>query len=201
MATWEECNKPIAPITPPPRPSGGDSNLVRGTFSFDEAGTHDISIPYTGNGYPVAVLIGRKDGAGDDWKNDFTKSFATLSAALWKEDFTTEPTYEAGSDANKYFLWIMQRSTQASLGTSVSGQPEFEFAVDEPAPGGGSQVKLLYRIRDAKTLSVYVCDTTQQGYVYGLAPNIEYQYYIIYADGADKTAKVDSAIVDTSEVG
>lgn len=63
MATWEECNKPIEPITPPPSPSpspsGGSGifivtvSLVDGTLVADK--TYDEIVAAIQAGTPVFV--------------------------------------------------------------------------------------------------------------------------------------------------
>lgn len=189
MATWEECNKPIAPITPPPRPSGGDPNIVRGTFKGTTGGAMDVDIPYTGNGYPVGIRIAVKDGVSNVTPLKY-------NVVLWtaqKSDASTEPKYE-GDEEDKYTYVHYYKMTGTSY--IAAGAAAFAIAKDEDSDHATNKV---VRIKDSDTLSVCIANDGEDSW--GFINGVEYEYTVIYADKVDKTAKVDSAIVDTSEVG
>lgn len=192
MATWEECNKPIAPITPPPRPSGGDSNLVRGTFTGTEQGAMEVEIPYTGDGYPIGLLISFKDGyAGKEYEINTNN---TILFSVWKYDMSLEPDYDGSGNDDGYTL-----STYTKTSSSYTASGSYLAFTANNANPLGTNPSTVITIKDNKTLGVYIAPSSGSGR--GFMPNVEFEYVVIYADKVDKTAKVDSAIVDTSEVG
>lgn len=158
---------------------GGASNVVTGTFEGTTTGAAmDVTIPYTGDGYPVAIMIypSRSDA---DTINTLVQRYAIRD--YFAEKYNTNPPSYSGTGADdgliataKYKNVDSAYTIYAAGGTSVtstSGMTKYFNDEDATASADGA-----VKIRSNKKISVFIAGTS-----YGFAANIEYTYYIIYS--------------------
>lgn len=156
---------------------GGASNIVTGTFKGTTTGAAmDVTLNYTGNGYPIAVMIYPTNGVvGNSAFYDLLQRYAI---AIWsgaKRNVDASPTYggqSSGVDAmSDLYMYKSSSSTKTSY-SQGSGYNQTVYNDTDSSNTGGNAVK----IRSKTKLSVYIADTS-----YGFAANIEYTYWVIYS--------------------
>lgn len=157
--------------------SSGLTNVVTGTFTLNStsAGTAvDISIPYTGTGYPVILVI-VVDG-GVDGNADYAQLIDRYSVAMrcyTKEYFSQAPTYASSGNENIYRLQYSQKSSDTSP-TTYGGSTTVSYlthSVDAVSSSTNS-----VRIKSPTTMSVFAKQTS-----YGFSTGITYRYLILYS--------------------
>lgn len=158
---------------------GGSSRFVAGTFKGTDAqkGTAvEITIPYTGNGYPIALLIFPSDGAycaGGDYY-DLVQRYAIALFAAVKHEIENAPSY-SGASTNDFMTSMYWYKSSATSATSYTGsQTKNTALLTQTAPSATSQLVANMKAKDK--LSVFIANTS-----YGFAPNIEYTYTIYYS--------------------
>lgn len=159
--------------------SGGASNFVTGTFTTEStAGAYTLSIPYTGNGYPLALLVCVEGGAyktGTAWYNS-TQRYAIGLYAMTKADFSTAPTYLNTGKENRGCVWVVfKNSTSSSTSYSRSSSMTVNAYGNTNASNSATTT---FRFKASRnTLSYYVNTSS-----YGLLPSTTYRYYIVYSE-------------------
>lgn len=150
---------------------GGSSNIVTGEFTTSSAtGTvENITIPYSGNGYPVSVHLYIIDNS------DIGNTKAVVSHYVEKANKDIAPTYDGtyGTDLAKVYA-VTKYSTSDTSRCSLSSTLESTGTyLDDEAVDVG-----LYtmRIRNKNTISLYK-NTTKVGFL----PNKKYGYIVEYS--------------------
>lgn len=157
--------------------SGGASNFVHGTFTTSSsAGAHTITLPYTGNGYPVMALVVVKGGAyvsGTDWYNSMQR-YAVGQWAMSKSVMDTEPTYGTSGTQNQgVAMAIYKSSTSSSTSyTRTSSMNANTFS----SYNANNAATTCVRFRSKTSMSVYTNTSS-----YGLLPSTLYEYFIVYS--------------------
>lgn len=160
---------------------GGASNLVSGTFKGTTTGAAmDVTLNYTGSGYPIAVMVYPKEGtykSGGAYYNLIQKNAANFYMAI-KNDPSTAPTYSGTNVNENYSSTYQYRKNSATTSTSYTGTSSVSGKnyMEESAisnNGGG-----IVMFKSNTKMSVYIAIA---GSSYGFAANIEYSYYIIYS--------------------
>ena len=162
---------------------GGASNFVSGTFTTGSTTgtTQTVTIPYTGSGYPVAVMVYIEGGVynntstGDtNWYNSVQR-YAIGEWFMSKSNTTLSPTYTTSGAANQgATMWVFKNSTSAATTYSRSSAMNTNSYSSSNATGAGATA---VRIRNATTLSVYIASTS-----YGLLADTTYRYHIVYSE-------------------
>lgn len=156
---------------------GGASNIVIGTFTADSTtgAAHSVTIPYTGNGYPIAAMVFPSSGAyksGSDWYTSYQK----YTIAQWtfsKSDQSSTPTYTTSGAANQgVTTWIYKNSSSTNY--SRSSAMNTNVLSSSNATGAGAT---CCRFKNKTTLSYYTASTS-----YGLLAGIEYKYIVVYSE-------------------
>lgn len=157
---------------------GGASNLVQGTFTtHNSAGAQSISIPYTGSGYPIMVVVvvngGAYNSAISGWYNSMQR-YAVGQYTMTKAVMTSAPTYGTSGTQNQGVTTaIYKNSTSSSTSyTRTSAMNTNAYS----SSNASNSAALCVRMMSAKSMSVYVNTSS-----YGLLPNTEYAYYIVYS--------------------
>jgi lysophospholipase L1-like esterase len=155
---------------------GGTSNIVTGTFKGTTTGAAmDVDLAYTGNGYPIAVLIFPSDADASTFQSTIQR-YAVRSYMMDKYDKTSAPVYD-GSTAADYAAPVLKYKSSTTNSRSLSNggaaNATTTLYVDESAT---AEVAKLVKIRSNKKLSVFIASTS-----YGFMANIEYSYVVIYS--------------------
>ena len=153
---------------------GGASNIVTGTFTGTTTNTAmDLTLNYTGTGYPVAVWIYPTGGLE-------SQDFSTLiglntigSLMAYKYRITQPPTYPtAGTlDENRADYYYSYKSSSSNA-SSISPSTSYGQIYRNTNAAAG----VPFRFKSSSLLSVFIRGTS-----YGFAANIEYSYYVIYS--------------------
>ena len=158
---------------------GGASNFVTGTFTTgSSAGTYSVTIPYTGNGYPIAAMVVVEDGAYNSAISDWYTSVQRYAVGQWtmsKSVMTSTPTYGTSGTQNQGVTTaIYKNSTSTSTSyTRTSAMNTNVFSSSNATKAAATCV----RFKSATTLSYYVNTSS-----YGLHPGITYRYFVIYSE-------------------
>lgn len=152
---------------------------VVGKFTGTTAGTKTITIPYTGNGYPLSIFIFPSEGAQDS-DGDFYSTLARYSIvyiALTKERGTT-PNYSTTTPANYARGSARYKSSASSASTTTTSNPTSIQLYDTNSPTGSSSANAV-KLNSATQFSVYI-KTASDGN-YGFLAGTEYSYVIGYS--------------------
>ena len=163
-----------SPVTVSVSGGGGASNVVTGTFKGTTKGAAlDVTLNYSGSGYPIAVVIYPKGGI------DGNTTFATLVQryaigfyAITKADTNTAPTYAATSpsqDTGHYTRRYKSSSSDPNSYSASGGQGNM-------FRNQSASSSVPVAIHSKTQMSVFIADTG-----YGFADNIEYTYWVIYS--------------------
>lgn len=159
--------------------SGGASNVVAGTFSMSGYGGYRkaISIPYTGNGYPIAAFI-FVDGGPQNPNKGFYTNIKYRAIGFWamtKCNVTVAPTYSGSGDDKAVITQLYKNSTSVAdsfaFHTDRSNTEVFKNA------NATSNQASVVRFKDAKTLDAYGIGSSN----YGLYLTT-FNYYVIYSE-------------------
>lgn len=158
--------------------SGGVSNLVTGTFKETTTGVKSIDLDYSGNGYPIAVLIYPTEGAYNSAAGtiyNLVQRYVVVEWAMTKSRMTTAPTYGSSGGAANYGVtaWIYKNSTSSATTYSRSSAMNTSTYSGNPSASGSSVCKF----NSATVMRIFIADAS-----YGFAPNVEYTYRVIYSD-------------------
>lgn len=157
---------------------GGASNFVQGTFTTQSsAGVQSISVPYTGSGYPVSIMVyvagGAYNSANSAWYNS-TQRYAVGQWTCSKSVQTSAPTYATSGTQNQGVTTAIYKNSTSSS-TSYTRTSGMNTNVYSSSNATNAAVTCV-RYHSGNVLSVYVNTSS-----YGLLPGIEYQYQIVYS--------------------
>ena len=152
--------------------------LITGTFTGSTAGAPmDVSIPYTGNGYPVWLLIYPVNGtnkSGDAFAS-LVQQYAEGVFLMVKNNFSTAPTYDdTTAEANKAAVMAYYKSSSSDPTSITAGQ-----TLAKPIYRNNNAMEAYadcVRLKNNTTMSVYIANTS-----YGFANGIEYAYAVMYS--------------------
>ena len=162
---------------------GGSSNIVQGTFTTGStrASAGSVSVNYTGNGYPIAVLVFLNGGAynpNDDWYSTISQYDADCFM-MTKSQMTSTPTFVASASLPQnqgVVCAIYKSSTSTATTHSRNGSSSAVFFNSSDATTGYNCIRFK---NNTKTLSYYIGNNASNRV--GLAPNKTYEYIIIYS--------------------
>lgn len=157
---------------------GGTSNIVTGTFTGTAQGALDVNIPYSGSGFPVLTII--------YVKYPETGSFAALipgpyyiAEAVVNKVNSSEPNYTTTSgNANRARMTIRYKN-DTSYATVYTTMLKDRNAGIYVYSGTSADNSCPVRIHTKTTMSVYIGVTNNSNL--GFAPNIEYEYIVVYS--------------------
>lgn len=155
---------------------GGASNFVTGTFTGTTDGAMNVTIPYSGNGYPIIINIYPTEGAynpnGEYYETIHRYSINCVTA--FKEVPNTLPTYDT-TDANNNYTIIDRYKSSESVATSVGSTGFNSIKVTNGGDATNTNVGWL-KFKTKSTMSVYIATTG-----YGFNNGTEYTYNIEYS--------------------
>lgn len=153
---------------------GGASNVVTGTFKGTTTGAAmDVTLNYTGSGFPVALLI-YPDG-GKTSIQSINQRYIIESFYCVKNYSSITPQYSGkyqGIDtADLCFIYRNAATGSTSHSRYASyGTPMYN---DQAATGSQSAV---IQFRSSTKMSAFIAGTS-----YGFVANVDYKYWVIYS--------------------
>lgn len=159
-------------------PSGA-SNIVTGTFKGTTTGAAmDVDIAYTGNGYPLNVMIYPKEGAYDANSTIYTllQRYCTILYVAIKDYISTAPDYNGTGTDDQYTTINRYKNSTTNYTTY-----EQNVSVNNPIANGSNALatgsgKNVVAFKAKNKMSVYIANTS-----YGFPANIEFKYQIVYS--------------------
>lgn len=157
-------------------PTGGASNFVTGTFTGTTTGAAmDVTIPYTGSGYPIAISIYPKGGfRGNSTFSNAIQRYATGVFLAVKGDTANAPTYDDTTQVNSAYVFTSYKSsTSTSSNYSQNSGANTNLYRDQSS---SSNATSNVKIKNKTKMSVFIASNS-----YGFMANVEYTYHIIYS--------------------
>ena len=161
---------------------GGASNFVTGTFTTGStAGAiANVTIPYTGAGYPIALVVVVEGGAYNSNVSPWYSAVRRYAVGQWtftKAVMTSTPTFDdqTSNTANQgVTTWVYKSSSSSATTYSRSSAMNTPVLTNlNPSNTGANCVKFK---NDGKTLAYTVSSTT-----YGLLASTTYRYFVVYS--------------------
>ena len=154
------------------------SKLVTGTFTGEIAGAAmDITLDYSGNGYPVAALIYPSDGPykqGSTWYTTVQKSAIGIYSMV-KQEIGTTPSYSnAGTNDYGYVLAMFKSSD--SDPTAMTDNKSANTVTYRDINASATYADAV-RFRAKDKMTVYIAGTS-----YGFMKDLPYTYQIMYSE-------------------
>ena len=170
-------NEFVSAIGNIPTGGGGSSNLVTGTFTGTTAGEAlTVSIPYTGSGYLMILLIYPSGGMYKSGSAIATlaKAKAVVTLSRIKQDFSTAPTFSGSGDENKGSYSALYKTSDSDP-SSYGNNGAFTGTMYTP-DAASTSIGTLVRINSNTQFATRIVDSN-----YGFAQNIEYTYLAVYS--------------------
>lgn len=156
---------------------GGSSRLVTGKFTANSTtGVQNVTIPYTGNGYPIAAIVCLSDGltsANPAWYN-LVHRYAIGFWAMFKNSQSTAPTYTTSGDANSAVTMTTYKNSTTSATTYARGGDIGTNTFSSSNATAASST--CVRFKSATEMSIYIAATGT-----GLAAGLDFDYIIVYS--------------------
>lgn len=159
--------------------AGGASNIVTGTFKGTTTNAAmDVDLAYTGNGYPLNVMIYPKEGAYDANSTIYTllQRYCTILYVAIKDYVSTAPDYNGTGTEDQYTTinrYKNSTSNYTTYGQNVSTSNPIANGGNALATGSG---KYVVAFKAKNKMSVFIANTS-----YGFPANIEFKYQIVYS--------------------
>lgn len=166
---------------------GGSSNIVQGEFTTGSSGasTGTFTIPYTGSGYPISLMVVVKGGVYNNsssgnttWYNSVNR-YDAGAYYMTKSRITSAPTYVSGADSQGVVVVIYKNST--SQATSYSRSMSMNaWAYNTSSANASTGANCIRFKGNGKTVSYYVGNRTSS--TIGLARDTTFQYIAVYSE-------------------
>lgn len=152
------------------------TTFVEGEFTTNSStGVQSITIPYSGSGYPIMVVVVAKGGTygNTTWK-EAVQQYTVGCWSMTKSYMNSTPTYETSGSANYGGILVVYKNSSSNKDSyartgSVSNNT---YTSSDPSNTALNCVK----ITGNKAIKVYV---NTGGY--GLLQSTTYSYYILYS--------------------
>lgn len=157
---------------------GGASNFVQGTFTGTTAGEIlEINVPYTGSGYPIAVMIFPKEG-GYNSSGTFYNTIQRYAIHTWgavKNYPLSAPDYTGKTSNNQAFTLVRYKGSDSSPtvygSAGTTNYPTYNTTLNPSSTSNGA-----CKISSSTKMKVLIASTS-----YGFMAEIEYVYCIVYS--------------------
>lgn len=160
---------------------GGAANFVEGTFTPTTAGSiFNVSVPYTGSGYPIAIIIAPAVGAYNSASGSFyslVQRYCICTYAMYKARADAAPTYSSSNVVSDQGVVVINYKNSTSSATTYGAAQSTSRRIYSTATNPSSTNTDTLRFRSSTQFSVMTANTS-----YGFAANIEYAYHIIYSE-------------------
>lgn len=159
---------------------GGASNVVTGTFKGTTTGAAmDVTLNYSGSGYPVVVVICPTEGTYNSTIGTFynlIQMYASDYFVAIKTIMNATPSYQTISSAENGCSIYSRYKNSPSNATNYSGTAQQNYNFYTGTDASGSAAYYIVRFKTNTKMSVFIASTQ-----YGFAQNIEYTYRVIYS--------------------
>lgn len=159
------------------------ANTVTGTFEFDSTakGTaQNISLPYSGNGYPISIMVFPSDGSYNPSTDAYTRLqrygcvIYTMNKSRQSGTYAA-PTYSASNYTDCGYVLARRKASDTSATThSTTMQMTAKVYDNDDAEESAA---LILKIRSKNQMSVFVADANV-----GFYDGIEYRYVVLYSE-------------------
>lgn len=165
----------------------GCPNVVQGSFTTGATRntTQNITINYSGTGYPIAVMVFIKGGAYNNSSTGNTTWYNSVNRydvghySMSKARGTTTPTWStSGSDNYGVVDIIYKNSTSTSTTYSRTSTMTANVFTSSSTSAQASTACVRFK-GNAKAMSVYI-GNKGSGSI-GFASNTEYSYIVVYS--------------------
>ena len=162
---------------------GGASNFVTGTFTTPSTTSTNgtVTVPYTGSGYPVMLVVVIEGGMYNPditgWYNSITR-YAVGQFTICKAVATSTPSYETNGTNNYGVIDAVYKSS-ASSATSYSSIRSVTANSYASSNASGSSSLCVRWKGNGKTISYRTAGGTSSSY--GLLASTTYRYYAVYS--------------------
>lgn len=167
---------------------GGVTNVVQGSFTTGATRntTQDITLNYTGTGYPIAVMVFIKGGAYNNsstgnttWYNS-TNRYDIGHYSMSKARGTTTPTWTTSGADNQGVVDIIYKNSTSSS-TSYTRTSTMTANIFTSSSTSAQQGANCVRFKgNAKAMNIYI-GNKGSSYI-GFASETEYTYIVIYSN-------------------
>lgn len=158
---------------------GGASNIATGTFTGTTTGAAmDVTLNYSGSGYPVAVLIYPEEGpynAKTGSMYNLIQRYACIYFVAMKCESDTTPNYSNNTSINSMSTVQYRKNSTSSATTYADTESNGENVMRDSAATSNSGSGIV-RVRSSTTMSVFIAASS-----YGFAANITYKYWVLYS--------------------
>lgn len=170
-----------------PTGSGGVTNVVQGSFTTGATRntTQNITINYSGTGYPIAVMIFVKGGAYNNSSTGNTSWYNSVNRydighySMSKARGTTTPTYStSGADNYGVVDIIYKNSTSTSTTYTRTSTMTANIFTSSSTSAQSSTACVRFKGNN-KAMSVYIGNNGSSSI--GFASGTEYTYIVIYS--------------------
>ena len=166
---------------------GGATNIVQGTFTTANAnGTGSVSLSYSGNGYPIALLIYVDGGAYNDSSQGNTTWYNSVNRydcgfySMVKSRTTSSPTYAtSGADNYGTVTIIYKNSTSTATQYTRTSTMTANTFTSSSTNASASTLCAVFK-GNGKSLSYYIGNRGSSSI--GLARNTKFAYIVIYSE-------------------
>ena len=160
---------------------GGVTNVVEGTFTTGStSGASTLTIPYTGSGYPIGLMVWPEGGAYNPdvspWYDSVTR-YAVGFYSMTKAVMASTPTYAYGDNNRGCVVAVYKNSTSTATNYSRTSSMTVNAYGNAAASASTSAIN-TFRFLSATSLSYYVIGSSG----YGLHQGQAYHYVVIYSE-------------------
>ena len=164
---------------------GGASNVVTGTFTTvsTRATNGTVSLPYTGSGYPIVLLVyinggvyNGTAGGNTDFYNSVNR-YDVGAVYITKAEMNTVPTYGTSGGNNIGAATTLYKNSTTNPATFAAGASASMVAYNSGDAGNNTT---CVRFKGNGTTLSYKTGNLSASSI-GLVPSTEYSYIVIYS--------------------
>lgn len=161
---------------------GGASNIVTGTFNTASSSSTvgSISVPYSGTGYPVMLVIVVEGGMYNPdisgWYDSLTR-YAVGQITIGKGETTSTPSYSTSGTENYGTVELIYKNSTSTSTTYSSTRSVTANSYSSSEANGTSYNCVRWNGDKSISYKTGGGDT----YSYGLLVSTTYRYYAIYS--------------------
>lgn len=167
--------------------SGGVSNVVQGSFTTGSTRntTQNITINYTGTGYPIAVMVFIKGGAYNNSSTGNTTWYNSLNRydvghySMSKARGTTTPGWTTSGADNQGVVDIIYKNSTSTATTYTRTSTMTANVFTNTSTSAQASTACMRFKGNSKAMNVYI-GNKGSGSI-GFASDTEYSYIVIYS--------------------